>query len=401
LTRTDDGSGDGAVRRRLFLDRNLLVIFTITLVALVGVSSIAPALPAVARRFGITAAQAGWLVSVFTIPGVLLTPVMGLAGDRLGRKRVLIPSLVLFAVAGGACTLVHAFSYLLLLRFLQGVGAAAIGALNLALIGDLYSGHERVVAFGYNTAVISTAAAGYPLIGGALVLFGWQYPFVLALLGLPVALLVVTVLDNPAPSRTESLGLYFRNLAAAIRRVEIGALFVGSLAAFILIYGTLIAFLPFLIERSLGASAVDYGVVMAANAIGSVGGSIALGPLGRRYPHRRIALSTLVVLALTTAALPFAPTLWVMIAISVVLGVTIGVFLTLVQSLLAERAPVEQRGAVLALNGMMIRAGQTFGPILMSVLVTLGGMVAVFAGGAVVVLAVLPLVALAMRPQPA
>jgi ACDE family multidrug resistance protein len=399
LARTVDDTAD-PVRRHLYLDRNMLVIFTITLVALVGVSSIAPALPAVSRRFDITAAHVGWLVSVFTIPGIVFTPLMGLAGDRLGRKRVLVPSLILFALAGGACTLVDDFSLLLVLRFLQGVGAAAIGALNLALISDLYRGQERIAAFGYNTAAISTAAAGYPLLGGLLVLLGWQYPFVLALLGLPVAALVVLVLDNPPSGRAQPLGVYFRNLAAALRRLDLAVLFLSSLAVFIMIYGTLITFLPFLVERGLGGTAVDYGAVMAANAVGSVVGSVALGSLAsRQVPPRAIALTALPVLAATTAALPFAHALWAMIVISVLLGIAMGLFLALVQSMVANRAPDEQRGAVIALNGMMIRTGQTLGPVLMALLLTVGGMIVVFVGGAAIVLAMAPLIAVALRPR--
>ncbi len=396
------GNRSAGRRRPLYLDRNLLVIFAVTLVALAGVSSIAPALPAVSRHFHITAVHVGWLISVFTIPGIVFTPLMGLAGDRLGRKKVLVPSLILFAVAGGACTLVSDFSHLLVLRFLQGVGAAAIGALNLALIGDLYNGDERVTAFGYNTAVISAAAAGYPLIGGALVLVGWQFPFIMALIGLPVGALVVFALDAPHSSgHSETIGVYFRNLGAAVGRIEIATLFLGSLATFITIYGSMITFLPFLIERSLHGSAVDYGVVMAANAIGSVGGSIALGHLVRRFALRSVGLGALAVLIVTVAAVPFLPSLATMIVVAAMLGVAMGMFLTLVQSQVAERAPVQQRGAVLALNGMMIRLGQTIGPILMSLLLTVGGMIAVFAGGAVVLLLVAPLIAIALRPAPA
>lgn len=396
-----DETAIGHGRRRLYLDRNMLVIFTITLVALAGVSSIAPALPTVSRKFDITAGQVGWLISIFTIPGIVFTPLMGLAGDRLGRKRVLVPALVLFAVAGSACTLVDDFTHLLILRFLQGIGAAAIGALNLALIGDLYSGDERISAFGYNTAVISGAAAGYPLIGGALVLVGWQYPFILALIGLPVAVLVSFVLDNSPPGRSQKLALYFRNLATALRRLDIGALFLATFAVFTLIYGALITFLPFRIEQDLGGTAIDYGLVMAANAVGSVAGSIMLSTLKRHnIPARAIALSMLCVLAVATATLAYAPDLWMMILISAVIGVAIGLFLTLMQTMVANRAPEEQRGALLALNGMMIRLGQTCGPLLMGLFLAFGGMTAVFFGGAAIVLAVLPLVAVAFKPRP-
>lgn len=87
-------------KRKLFLDANLYTIFAVTLMSVMGVSSIASALPKIAEEMGIAKGNIGILISAFTIPGVLLTPVMGALSDRLGRKAILVPSLFLFGLAG-------------------------------------------------------------------------------------------------------------------------------------------------------------------------------------------------------------------------------------------------------------------------------------------------------------
>lgn len=165
-------------RRSLLLrDRNLHIIFSVTLMAVMGVASLTPAFPKIIKELNISPRDIGLLITVFTVPGVFLTPILGVLADRFGRKRVLAPSLFLFALAGGACALTKDFPLLLLLRFLQGIGAAALPAINVALIGDLYTGRERDAAMGYNTSVLSLGVASYPALGGLLAAAGWQYPF--------------------------------------------------------------------------------------------------------------------------------------------------------------------------------------------------------------------------------
>ncbi|MEM7825683.1 MAG: hypothetical protein QW412_02390, partial [Candidatus Aenigmatarchaeota archaeon] len=54
-----------------------------------------------------------------------------------GRKKILIPSLMLFGIAGGLCSITKDFHILLILRFFQGVGASSLGSLNATIIVDI------------------------------------------------------------------------------------------------------------------------------------------------------------------------------------------------------------------------------------------------------------------------
>jgi ACDE family multidrug resistance protein len=155
--------------RKVYKDHNLHVLWGVTLMAVLGVSSVTPAFPRIVQDLGVSSGQVGLLITVFTLPGIVLTPVLGVLSDRYGRKKILVPALLLFGVAGA---LARRFELLLALRFFQGMGAAALGTLNVTVIEDMYGGRERSAALGYNSSVLSVGTASYPAIGGALATFG-------------------------------------------------------------------------------------------------------------------------------------------------------------------------------------------------------------------------------------
>lgn len=90
-------------------DVNLRIIFSITFMAVMGVSSITPILPAFRADLDLTNQQAGLLVVFFSLPGIIMTPFLGIVADRYGRKNVLVPALLLFALAGFTCFFLRDF----------------------------------------------------------------------------------------------------------------------------------------------------------------------------------------------------------------------------------------------------------------------------------------------------
>jgi MFS family permease len=79
-------------QKKLYLDTNLQIVFGVTLMAVLGVFSITPAFPTIIQELGVSSLGIGLLITVFTFPGVILTPVLEVFADRYGRKRVLVPS---------------------------------------------------------------------------------------------------------------------------------------------------------------------------------------------------------------------------------------------------------------------------------------------------------------------
>jgi len=253
--------------RKVYKDHNLHVLFGVTLMAVLGVSSITPALPEIRDAFSVTSAQVGLLITIFTLPGISLTPVLGVLSDRHGRRKILIPALLLFGIAGGLCAFARSFELLLSLRLLQGMGAAALGTLNVTVIGDIFTGHERSAALGYNSSVLSIGTASYPAIGGALATLGWFYPFALAFLAVPVGLLVLFSLHNPEPHNDQRLREYFGDVFSRLSDREVLGLLGVSLLTFIILFGPQLTFLPILMDERFGAPSYLRGAVLSGASL--------------------------------------------------------------------------------------------------------------------------------------
>ncbi|UCF19590.1 MAG: MFS transporter [Gemmatimonadota bacterium] len=385
--------------RLLLRDPNLHVIFSVTLMAVLGVSSITPAFPQIAEELDLSAGAVGLLVAVFTLPGATLTPVLGVLGDRLGRKRVLVPSLILFAVAGTACGFARDFRLLVELRFVQGVGAAALGALNVTILGDLFSGWKRATVMGYNASVLSVGTALYPAIGGTLALLGWHYPFFLPILALPVAALVAFRLRNPEPRSKQKLSIYLKNTLISIRSPQALGLFLASLMIFVILYGAYLTYLPFLLRWSFDASPLLIGLLFSVTSAATAVTSFRLGRLARRFTERVLVLIGFMSYAIAMLAIPLAPGLWALLVPIVLFGVTNGISIPSVLTLLTSLAPPEYRAAFMSVNAMVLRMGQTLGPLVAGLMLQKLGLSGVYYGNAVLALATLAIIAVAIKRE--
>ncbi len=369
-------------RRPLYHDPNLWVIFGVTLMAVLGVSSVTPAFPRIAHELKVTPQQVGHLVTYFTLPGAVLSPVLGMLADRWGRKRMLVPSLFLFGLAGGACALVRNFRLLTVLRFFQGVGASSLGVISIVVIGDLYKEPLRAKVMGYNASVLSIGTAAYPAIGGALATMSWSYPFALPLLALPVSFLAIKKLNSPEPHIKETPKEYIRRSWRDVCNWRVLGLLGAIFITFTTLYGTYLTYLPFFMEGGFGASPFVIGLFMSGMSLVTALTSFQLGRLAQVVrPPILVGVAGLVYAASLIGILR-APTLGWLAIPALGFGVAQGLNIPTLQTLLLDMAPPEHRAAFLSLNGMALRFGQTVGPLLMGWMLGVGGIGAVFYGGA-------------------
>jgi MFS transporter, ACDE family, multidrug resistance protein len=352
--------------RRVYKDHNLHVLWGVTLMAVLGTSSVTPAFPTIVRELGVSSGQVGLLITVFTLPGIVMTPVLGVLSDRYGRKKILVPALLLFGLAGGACAFARSFDLLLTLRFFQGMGAAALGTLNVTVIGDIYDGRERSAALGYNSSVLSIGTASYPAIGGLLATFGWFYPFALPFLAIPIGMIVLFSLKNPEPRNDDTLKDYFGSVWENLRNREVVGLIGTSLLTFIVLFGPQISYLPILMNARFDAPSYVIGAVLSSASLTTALTSTQLGLLTGRFPEKSLLKAAFVLYAIALLAVAFTPSLPLLLFPAVLFGVAQGINLPNVFSLLNAHAPTENRGAFMATNGMSLRAGQTIGPLFMA-----------------------------------
>lgn len=352
--------------KNLHLNSNLLIIFSVTLMAVLGVSSITPVFPQMIRELNIDTRQIGLLITYFTLPGAILAPFTGIMADRLGRKKILAPSLFVFAIAGTVCAFTRDFNILLILRVFQGLGAASLSSVNFTIIGDLYTGTQRVKAMGLNASVLSVGTALYPLIGGSMGLLGWYYPFALPIVAVPIGILVLTLLKNPEPRSSESIKEYLVNTWKCLRNINVLAFFGVGLLTFIILYGAILTYFTILLGDEFGASPFLIGLIISAMSF-----TTALTSSQLERINKWLSLSTIVkvafsIYALALVLIPFMPSLWLLLVPVVIFGIAHGANFPSVQTAITGLAPLEYRAAFMSLSTTTLRLGQAIGPPVMA-----------------------------------
>lgn len=369
---------DDPALRVLLRDRRVRVIFAVTWMSVLSVASITPAFPEMIDRFELAPQRAGLVISAFTLPGVILTLPFGVLADRHGRKRVVVLSLLLFAIAGALCASAQSFAMLLGLRFVQGVGAAGFATNNLAMIGDQYGDRVRPRVISYNVGALNLATALYPALGGGLATFGWRAPFALPALALPLALWALKVLPEREAERPSSVRVHLAEAKSVCTRRGVTALLGATLVTFVVLYGAYLCYVPLLIGNELAGSALVIGLMMPASSIASGVTAALLPAIGGRASRRVLLMLGFGCHAVALALLARAGTIWMLLGPMALFGIGMGLTVATTVGLLLDAAPRSHRGAVMALNGTAVRVGQSLGPMLAGVAYATGGYAAVF-----------------------
>ena len=369
--------------------RNIAIIYLITLVAVMGVASITPAFPSIREHFNISASQVTLLITVFTFPGIFLAPVVGLLADRWGRKTILLPSLFLFGIAGAACFFTNKWEILLLLRFFQGIGSAALGSLNVTLIGDLFSGQKRSAIMGYNASVLSVGTAAYPAVGGALAMAGWQFPFLLPLLAIPTGLLIIFYLKNPEPKEPQTIRSYLKRTWKNINKKTVWGLFIINVLLFFILYGAYLSYFPQLMVERLGATDFQIGLFMSGFSVVTAITSSQLKVINRYLKPKKQLTISFILYFVSMILLSFTGNWWLLIIPLITFGMGHGMLIPGIQTLLVGFAPLNERAGFMSINGMVLRLGQTLGPLFIGLFYAIGGTGVAFLGGALVAVAMI------------
>jgi EmrB/QacA subfamily drug resistance transporter len=171
-----------------------VVILTAAAAAMMGLDAlvVATALSTIRVDIGASLAELQWTVNAYTLTfAVFMMPAAAL-GDRLGRRRVCLAGLGLFAAASAACALAPGAGWLIAARAVQGAGAAAVTPLTLALLTAAIPAHQRPRALGVYGAVIGASVPLGPLLGGAVVQgIDWRWIF---WLNLPAAVVLIPLI---------------------------------------------------------------------------------------------------------------------------------------------------------------------------------------------------------------
>jgi len=136
------------------------------------------ALPAIHAGLGGSVSTLEWTVNAYTLPFAAGIITAAALGDRLGRRRMYVTGLLIFAAASAACALAPDAGALIAARAVQGLGAALVTPLSLTILAGVFPPERRGSIVGIWGAIGGLAVAGGPLVGGAVVQgLDWHWIF--------------------------------------------------------------------------------------------------------------------------------------------------------------------------------------------------------------------------------
>ena len=220
-------------------------MFSVTAVGLLHNSIFVSSTPEIQRTFGESENLAGLLIAAGSIPGIVVAPFIGFLADRFGRKKVLIPCLIIYGVFGLLVGLSPSLSWFLLLRIFQGLGSAGLINLVVVIISDNWGSLERARLIGQNAAAITISVAIYPVVGGGITdLIGWRWNFLAFFLPLVVAFFISRKLEDHQPGLEVSVREQISGAFAEVRKPAIATNLVIGTIVFMSIFGLMLSLLP-------------------------------------------------------------------------------------------------------------------------------------------------------------
>jgi DHA1 family tetracycline resistance protein-like MFS transporter len=342
-------------------------LFLTVFIDLMGFGIVIPLLPIYAERLHATPFAAGSLIAVYSLMQLVFAPVWGRISDRVGRRPVLLVSLLGSAVSYLLLAAAGSVEMLFGARLLAGIAGANIPVAQ-AYIADVTSSAERAAGMGMIGAAFGLGMVIGPAIGGGLSLLGPRVPelFAATLCVVNVALAFRRLPESLPPSQRRE-GRFRHPLALASLRDAIAPAGAATLLAVFFLVTLCFAVLEGTFSLAAthrygyGAAQVDWLWLYMGLVAVVVQGRL-VGVLARRVPERALVVAGTAALALGLAWIPFAGGLaTLLVALGLVIGGQ-GLAGPSLSSLISKTAGARSHGQVLGVSQSLSAGGRVLGP---------------------------------------
>ena len=362
---------------------SLGVIFASATLTIMAGSIIAPVLNLMRDALGVAPASVGLIITTHGLFMALSSPLMGSLIDRKGARWPYIAALICYGLAGGSGLLINSFWVLLVSRACLGIALAGIFAGINVLILNMYEGIERDRIMGWRGSAQSFGGVIWPLIGGALGGFSWRFPFAVYMLAIPIGLLAIAAVPEPAihqQARAQSSGRtsvfrVFRD--SPVLLVIYGLMFFGN----VLLY-SIVIFLPQLLENFGITSTFQIGLFITAMTGAAGVTAFIYGKIRSRFSYRVIVTIAVALWTVAFTTISQAPGSRVIAMAVALFGVSQGLILPTVMVWIGQAVPPSFRGRFSSYLGTFGFIGQFLSPILFAPVFMLVGLRGLFLVGA-------------------
>jgi ACDE family multidrug resistance protein len=338
--------------------RALTLVYGSSVALMMGVNFIQPALPALVERFGVSDSALAWVMTVYTGPAIILSPIFGIVADLYGRRLLLAWGLILFGLSGAAMAFAPTFSWLLALRAIQGIGFSAVIPLTIVLIGDLLEGHNEIGGQGLKVFLDRVGYFILPPLGGMLAAIAWFWPFAMYIVVVPFGFLVLSWMPETKGTDHDDSWKYLKDILRLTRHPRLLIAFSAGFLRFFLDYGFLTYF-PLFLVRTHGVSTATAGLLYMFFSAGAMLTSSQAGRLAAGWDKARLLFISFAVCGVALVAVPFLPEVR-LVGVSLFLyGLANGVISPMQKSLLTQNAPAELRGGIVSFDRLIQQVSKT------------------------------------------
>jgi len=349
-----------------FKKSHILLLCINAFLGMAGGALLGPVLPEMLDPLNVTAGTAGLLMSVYALSTALFTLVIGQFIDRVNRKTILVPCLVIYGLTGLISFFVTDFTLLLALRFIQGCGVAGMMVLSLLIIGDVFKGSECAKPVSRVSISLALGAVLAPLIGGGLALIGWNYPFLFYALSIPFALAVIVMLPE---TRSRAIAHTQNGLSEAFSSLKdlriLYTLFM-VFTVFFLLYAVII-YIPFLLKNEFGFGAGLSGLMLAFEGMAIMVLASRVHSLSTRFSVIRISIAGFAFAGLALLGISFVPPVFAIFLLLLLFGAGYGLAQTAIDIQIVQVSPAHSRGSLLSIHTCLKFLGMSFSPVILGI----------------------------------
>lgn len=349
-----------------------------------GFGMIIPLLPFYAETFNAGPTALGILVASFSIMQFFFSPMLGKLSDNVGRRPVLLLSILVSALSFILFALADSFLVLLLSRIVSGMATET--AVAQAYIADITTEKERATGIGRVGAAHGAGVIIGPAIGGFLSVYGFSAPG-LAAFGLALLNLLFVFVFLPESKRRPSPSMktpskpndgYLSRLIGALTRPLIGFVLITSFII-ILAFSAIPVTVPL-----LGISFFNFGSLEMSYIFIYIGfiqiflQGFAIGRLAKRFGEEKLIAFGSLLMMLGMLFMPLLPNLVIFLASLALIAFGIGMTQTAIPSFISKKTPVDEQGGMLGVNQSVSSIARVPGPLVAGLIVEFAGLVAPF-----------------------
>jgi MFS transporter, ACDE family, multidrug resistance protein len=357
----------------------IVSLSSIPLVMTLGNSMLIPVLPSMEKKLAISSFQTSMIITVYSIVAIFLIPVAGYLSDHIGRKKVIIPSLIISGIGGlisgyAAWKLTDAYWIILIGRALQGVGAAGAAPIVMPLVGDMFKNDDDVSnCLGLIETSNTFGKVLSPILGAFLAGFLWFLPFFsipvfCALSVIMIIFLVKCPKNNDKPIPFKDFFINVKKTFTEKGRWLYAIFFIGGILMLVL-FGILF-YLSEIFEKEYGVTDIKKGIFLALPLGALCLSSFLSGKVIKKNKvlMKWITFSGIMAAAFSIIALWFSIKLWYLITMFLISGVGIGASLPCLDALITEGVEKEERGTISSIYSSMRFIGVAAGPPIIALL---------------------------------